>query len=155
MKKLKRMIGGAGCVILAIALIIGCTTTQQVVTETVVYMVAEEVGIFVAQNDPAIYDQAIPYYKTMVDLYNAGDKENFAILTDFGIKWVIGSSGIDQMTAQRITSKLIKLAQLTGLNSPEIPSLDQLKNLDMGVLKEAVDGFINGLTIVHDQPANS
>jgi len=55
------------------------------------------------------------------------------------------------MTAARITSKLIKLAQLTGLNSPEIPSLDQLKNLDMGVLKEAVDGFINGLTIVHLQ----
>jgi hypothetical protein len=128
-------------------LVAGCASMEnEEVVKTVLYMTAEEVGIYVGSNNPEFIDVAMPYYETMQSVYEDGD---YMGMVGMGLVYILNDSGMTKQDALRLESKLKKMAVLLGLNDNTIPGMENIKALDKGTVKEAVDGFMNGLRIAN------
>lgn len=132
-------------------LITSCTITDKnIINKTVDEMIAEEIGIAVAQKNPDMINQVEPYYKTMFNVYEQGDNENLAILIHIGLEYILQKYAGDNLDIMRIKSKIIRLMTLSNLDTSilDIPDLKEFKDIDPEYIISITNAFLGGMRMV-------
>lgn len=132
---------------IVLMLLAGCAgVPQQVVLQTAAEMLAEEVGIAMAADNPNLVDKVVPYYATMRDLYETGDAVNLTVMTQYGVEYLMLKYAGDDLAGRRIASKVMRLMAMSGLQpSVEIPSIDAFGRLAPDYIIGVAGAFVAGM----------
>lgn len=128
----------------------GCAG-HDVVTLTAYEMIAEEIGIAVAQNNA---DGDFPgwveaYEEQMQSFYDEGDTHLVIQSLKIGIDYLLKTYSGDDLTSRRIASKIMRLLRMSGLEEKlEMPADDALVQLDPEYIMDVVRAFVGGVKMV-------
>ena len=135
--------------VLAMALMAGCAGSNQAVTKTAAEMVAEEIGVAVAQNNPDLAERVELYYGTIQTYYEDGDFDLLSIALEDGLTILCAKYVGDPLTAARIKSKVRRLRELSGLEQGmDIPGAEKLRGLAPEYIMDVVEAFVGGVRMV-------
>lgn len=139
------------CFVFAALCFNGCANQQSdLVAKTAAEMLAEEIGIAVAQNNPDLIKDVLPYYDTMKEIYEQGDSENLSIMVNYGIEFILNKYVGDDLTSKRIRSKVERLMLMSGFDTGELvtPEAQEIAKLAMDYTMGVVDAFVGGMQMV-------
>lgn len=136
--------------IIALSLIVAACATNSAVVKTSAEMIAEEIGIAVAKNNPGLLPQVKKYAAEMHALKDAGDAENLSILANYGINYILQKYTGDDLTSKRIASNVRRLMELSGFDPSQLvtPEADEIATLAMDYIMGVVDAFVGGMEMV-------
>lgn len=149
---IKTLIGVLVAMIFCMAALMyyGCAG-HDIVTRTAAEMIAEEIGIAVAQNNA---DGDFPgwveaYEEQMQSFYDEGDTQLVIQSLKIGIDYLLKTYSGDDLTSRRIASKIMRLLKMSGLEEKlDMPSDDELIQLDTEYIMDVVTAFVGGVRMV-------